>query len=145
MNDTTIVHEIQVQNPEVTAIKNLAMTKIEALKKVREDRKNAREMLQSALEANADYTAAKTAWTEAQRKHKEAKARAMENPEVYKANDKIKDLTKQYNELKTDVGDYLVTYADKTGQLSFITPDGNEVLIARSAKATIVPPAFHKK
>ncbi len=145
MNDTTIVNEIQIPNHEIESVKNLAMAKIEALKKVREERKTAREVLQDALEANQDYTSAKTAWTDAQRKHKEAKARAMENPQVYKANDKIKELTKQYNELKTDVGDYLVTYADKTGQLSFITPDGNEVLIARSAKATIVPPAFHKK
>lgn len=139
MNDTTIVNEIQIPNPEIEAVKNLAMAKMEALKKVRNDRKTAREVLQDALEANPDYTSAKTAWTEAQRKHKEAKARAMENPQVYKANDKIKELTKEYNELKTDVGEYLVTYADKTGQLSFLTPAGDEVMIARSAKATVVP------
>ena len=141
MNNITnpITAEVrQVVAPEIESVKNLAIAKMEAMQKIRYERRTAREMYTDALENSTDYQNAKKKADEAKKELLAAKQRRMQDPTVSQADKKVKDLTREYNEAKEDVSAYLVLFEQKSGQLSFLAPDGNEVRIQRSAKAKVV-------
>lgn len=137
MNDPVTI-ESRI-TPEIAAVRDLATTKMARLKAIKEEKRVAREMLHDLLDGDVEYHNTTKEVEEAQKKRKVAKTRIMQDPKAYEANKKIKELTQEYNETKDDIGEYLVTYAEKTGQLSFLMPDGQEVLIHRSARPVVIP------
>ena len=124
--------------PEIQSIKNLAVAKIDNLNKLKEERKEKREKLNEMLRSDETYTATENAARDRKKALDEIKARLMTDPELAALEADIKELNSEINEHKKDVGDYLVMYADKTGQLSFLHPDGNEIKIERTAKPKVI-------
>jgi seryl-tRNA synthetase len=143
MNDKAIVIESRI-TPEVEAAKNLVIVKMERLKAIKEEKRVAREMLHDMLDGDVEYHNTTKEVEEATKKRKVAKARIMQDKQAFAANQKIKELAEEYKEVKEDIGEYLTMYADRTGQLSFLTPSGSEVIISRTARATVIPEKLGK-
>jgi ABC-type phosphate transport system auxiliary subunit len=133
-----VINEVKVLSPEQESVKNLAITKIEKLDELKSQRKAAREMLTSQLLQNVEYANVQKEVKHAKLKLSVALARANDNPEVANLQKKLDDLNRQYKELRSEISDYLVTYQQMTGQLSFLHPNGTEIHIEQSAKPKIV-------
>lgn len=126
------------EQTEIDSIKNLAIAKIDTLNEIKEKRKAKREMLTDSLREDETYAELEAAAKDYKKRLDAQKAVLMTNPTLAGLEADIKELNREYNETKNDVGDYLVMYADKTGQLSFLHPNGDEIKIQRSAKAKII-------
>lgn len=123
---------------DIDAVKNLAEVKLDKAEDIKVRRKAAREMLNDTLRADEEYAGVEQATKENEKRLKEIRTRLAGNPEVANLEADIKEMNRQYNEARRDASDYLIMWADKTGQLSFLHTNGNEIKIDRTARAKVV-------
>lgn len=124
--------------PEIQSIKDLAVAKIDAVAKLKEERKEKRERLNEMLRSDEVYTETENAAKDRKKALDEIKARLMTDPELARLEADIKELNSEITIHNKDIGDYLVMYADKTGQLSFLHPSGDKINIERTAKPKVI-------
>jgi len=137
MNDP-IVNEIHVESNVVVSAESMAVKNMEKLQQIRQDRKNAREMLTKLYLDDQGYVKNEAAAKKAKSDFQATIAVIGKQKPVYDLKEKIKALNKEYNETKRAISDYLILYQTKSGQLSFIKPDGDTVKIETSAKGVII-------
>lgn len=133
-----IVNEIKVQDETVVAAKALVVSHMEKLETIKRDRRNAREMLAQLYTSDEGFKKSQEELKKVKLEHKVVENKLAQKKEVYELKDKIKDFTRQYNDTKRAISDYLTVYETKTGQLSFFKPDGDEVKIVKIAKPIVV-------
>lgn len=138
MKHDTIINQIQAFSPEQEATKNLVIAKMEQLEAIRFRRRNEKERLEMAMMQDEEYKKLMSTSKQDKLKLKVAKERLLNNPEIYEMKDNIKEMNREYNEVKQDISDYLVTFEQSTGQLSFMHPEGDKVEIIRMAKPKII-------
>lgn len=138
MNNHNTVIEVKVLTPEQESVKNLAIAKMARLEALKRERRNMKDKLKFVMEQDGEYKKVFESTDESKKKLKVVKARLDEKPEIFNLKESIKELNREYNEVKQDVSDYLVMFEKMTGQLSFINPEGKQVEIHRSATPVIV-------
>lgn len=140
MNDqiSPIVNEVRLQDESVIAARDMALANMEKIEAIKRDRKNAREMLAQLYIADEGFKKTEADLKKAKLDHDVTLKRLTKSQAVYDLKDKIKALTRQYNETKQAISDYLTLYETKTGQLSFFKLDGDEVRIVKSAKPAVI-------
>jgi septal ring factor EnvC (AmiA/AmiB activator) len=125
-------------HPDVISIKNLAEKKIDTFEATKFTLKEKRRELRETLRAEDEFAQLEKNIKEAQKKLKEVKNRLMQDPELIKLEAEIKELAKENKAAKADVSDYLVMYADMTGQLSFLHGNGDMIMIKKQAKIALI-------
>lgn len=138
MNDTTIVNSIQAVDQTVMNAQSLAVSSMEKLNKLKLDRRNAKEMLEQIYQNDTEFQEKDKGLKEARLGRKKVLDTLSKKKEVYELKDKVKAITKEYNETKKALSDYLLIYQTKTGQLSFINPTGETVEIEHTLKPRII-------
>jgi hypothetical protein len=142
MNDLTLTNDpaaaMSSEESDIQAIKNLCEAKIDTMETVKGNRRTAREILIEQLRADEEYASIEASLKDDEKRLKEVRARLATNPAIAELEASIKEFNRIYNQARKDAGEYLVLYADKTGQLSFLHSNGSQVKIERNAKARIV-------
>lgn len=133
-----IVNEIHVESDVVASAESMAVKNMEKLEQIRQDRKNAREMLAKLYLDDPGYVKNEAAAKKAKSDFQATVAVIGKQKPVYDLKEKIKELNRAYNETKRAISDYLILYQTKSGQLSFIKPDGDTVRIETTAKGVVI-------
>lgn len=133
-----IVVEVKAVDPEVQSLKNIAISKMKLLDRLKEDRKTAKDMLNDELESDSAYSRAQSAFEDAKKDRDAIKATIMMTSHAHDLKTKLNDISEEYTEIKKDLSDYLIAYKDKTKQLSFFDDMGNTIEIEQSAKPRVI-------
>lgn len=132
--DNTQNQPVPDQAENLTALENLIINYLEKIETHQVETSKLKEMLNSALENDPDYSAACTQVKEATKTKSEAKSRLIKQPEINNLYIQAKEATTQLKEMRTSLSAHLQSYSQIAGTNQFEDKNGQVRQIVYIAK-----------
>lgn len=130
---TETVIERNVNQDTVNSLKNLILDKMETLKDLDKQIKEADEVISDALQDNPAYQQADEKTKEAAKSRSQVRAQVMDTTEMKNYAGKRKSLKAQKTEAKAELSDYLIEYERLSGASVIQTLSGEQLEIFKTA------------
>lgn len=136
MTHDTIVNERQVESPQISfiEIESTIKSKLTYIERKKLELQTKKDNLDAYYANDDEFAKLEEDRKVLLKKRKTARARLMQNKEIYKVSDEVKEARRELNSAKLSVSDLLLDFEAQSGQTVITDDDGELLPIVKTAK-----------